>query len=458
MIGETFGNYRLVLRLGSGAMGTVFLGEHERIARRAAVKVLSPEFAENADILRRFFAEARATSLIDHPAIVEVFDCGVHPDGRRPYIVMEYLRGETLAAYLGRTGPLAWQEACAIAQQLADALAAAHRRRIVHRDVKPANVMRIVDAGAGSAGGAAAIKVLDFGIAKLLHDTLSGVRTHPGKLLGTPEYMAPEQASGEGPIDERTDIYALGCVLYEMVCGQPPFAAKSLSDLVLAHRWREAPVASSLAELPPALDRLIARMLSKPPPDRPPSMTAVVEGLREVVAPPSPVAAIHPAEAPTVPAVEPAWRRSRARRWPLWRLAFAGALAAVAAAGLTWQMTGRSREGRDPGLAAPAAPQRPITSALPQMLESVSAAPLPPPPLSRPPVSPTVSPPPLLEEAPAETASAPVPAETPPARAASRPRSAAGGSPAIRQPAAVPPRARAGRRPPEVDADGIVDL
>src|SRR6516165_3430332 len=112
MIGETFGNYRLVLRLGSGAMGTVFLGEHERIARRAAVKVLSPEFAENADILRRFFAEARATSLIDHPAIVEVFDCGVHPDGRRPYIVMEYLRGETLAAYLGRTGPLAWQEAC----------------------------------------------------------------------------------------------------------------------------------------------------------------------------------------------------------------------------------------------------------------------------------------------------------------------------------------------------------
>src|SRR5256885_13141401 len=115
MLGETFGNYRLVRRIGSGTMGTVFLGEHERIVRRAAIKILGPELALAADLLDRFFDEARATSLIQHPAIVEILDCGIHPDGRRPYIAMEYLEGETLAAQLERCGPLGWRDACRIA-------------------------------------------------------------------------------------------------------------------------------------------------------------------------------------------------------------------------------------------------------------------------------------------------------------------------------------------------------
>ena len=244
MIGETFGNYRIVRRLGSGAMGTVFLGEHERIARSAAIKVLAPEFAVNPELLGRFVDEARATSLIHHPAIVEILDCGVHPGGQ-PYITMEYLEGETLAAILERAGAIPWSEACVWAAQIADGLGAAHRHRIVHRDVKPANVMRLADREAApGALPAPLIKVLDFGVAKLLHDSQSGARTHPGKLLGTPEYMAPEQCGGEGAIDARTDIYALGCVLYELVSGNPPFPVDNLNDLIVAHRWREPPAAA----------------------------------------------------------------------------------------------------------------------------------------------------------------------------------------------------------------------
>jgi serine/threonine-protein kinase len=283
MIGETFGNYRIVRRLGSGAMGTVFLGEHERIARSAAIKVLAPEFAVNSEILGRFFDEARATSLIRHPAIVEILDCGVHPSGQ-PYITMEYLEGQTLAEVLERVGAIPWPQACAVAIQIAGGLGAAHRHRIVHRDVKPANVMRRDDPEAPpDVGPAPRIKVLDFGVAKLLQDSRSGVRTHPGKLLGTPEYMSPEQCGGEGTIDARTDIYALGCVLYEMVSGNPPFPVDNLNDVIVAHRWREPPAAASAADVPLALDRLIARMLAKRQEHRPAGMDEVARGLSEVL-------------------------------------------------------------------------------------------------------------------------------------------------------------------------------
>jgi len=279
MIGETFVNYKIVSRLGSGAMGIVFLGEHERIARRAAIKILAPEFAENAEILERFFTEARATSLIRHPAIVEVLDCGVLPGGRQPYIVMEYLHGETLAAHLERTGVLPWPRACATVRQLAEGLGAAHRHGIVHRDVKPANIMLIADP-ATPAAPATQVKLLDFGVAKLLHDTPFVARPVPGKLLGTPRYMAPEQYGGEEGIDARTDIYALGCVLFEMICGQPPFLDPSLSQLIHAHRWRNAPSASSYVALPSSLDRLIDSMLAKRPANRPADMAEVAEALR----------------------------------------------------------------------------------------------------------------------------------------------------------------------------------
>jgi len=283
MLGETFGNYKIVRRLGSGAMGTVFLGEHERIVRSAAIKVLAPEFAVNPEILGRFFDEAHATSLIHHPTIVEIIDCGVHPSGQ-PYITMEYLEGETLAELLERDLAVPWREACTLAVQVAEGLDAAHRHRIVHRDVKPANIMRLTERQA-TPGGAPAplIKVLDFGVAKLLHDSQSGARTHPGKLLGTPEYMAPEQCGGDGAVDARTDIYALGCVLYEMVAGNPPFPVDNLNDLIVAHRWREPPAAASEADIPLGLDRLIARLLAKRQADRPPNMESVARALHDVL-------------------------------------------------------------------------------------------------------------------------------------------------------------------------------
>lgn len=300
MIGETFGNYRLVRQLGSGTMGTVFLGEHERIARRAAVKILAPELAVAPDLLGRFFEEARATSLIQHPAIVEVLDCGVHADGRRPYIAMEYLEGETLAAQLGRCGRLDWRDACGIARQIAQALGAAHRHGIVHRDVKPANVMRLGPDAPPPAGAAPrAIKLLDFGIAKLLYDAKSKARTSPGGLLGTPEYMAPEQCGGKGSIDGRADVYALGCVLFEMVCGRLPFQDEMIGDLLSAHRWRQAPPASAFAEVPRALDRLIAGMLAKHPQDRPPDMPHVADALAEVLAPSAATAIVPRSDART---------------------------------------------------------------------------------------------------------------------------------------------------------------
>jgi serine/threonine-protein kinase len=210
---------------------------------------------------------------------------------------MEYLEGETLAELLEREGAVPWRQACEMASQIADGLGAAHRHRIVHRDVKPANVMRLDAPEAPGVASAPVIKVLDFGVAKLLQESQLGARTHPGKLLGTPEYMAPEQCGGEGTVDARTDIYALGCVLYEMVSGNPPFPVETLNDLIVAHRWREPPAAASAADVPLALDRLIARMLAKRQEDRPPNMDGVARALRDVLGRPDEITV---AAAPTV--------------------------------------------------------------------------------------------------------------------------------------------------------------
>jgi serine/threonine-protein kinase len=281
MPAETFGNYRVVSKVGSGGMGTVFLAEHERISRRAAIKVLAAELADNQDILRRFFNEARATSLIQHPGIVEVLDCGVHEPSGRPYIVMEYLEGETLAALLRRAGRMSWERACERAREIAEALRVAHQHGIVHRDLKPENVFLVAG---GEPGARAVLKVLDFGVAKLLHESQSVSRTHPGKLLGTPEYMAPEQCGGPGAVDERTDIYALGCLLFELLCGEPPFTERTLAELAVAHLSRAAPPASSRAPFVPApLDRLIARMLAKRAADRPRDMGDVAQALAAIL-------------------------------------------------------------------------------------------------------------------------------------------------------------------------------
>jgi eukaryotic-like serine/threonine-protein kinase len=279
MTGETLGNYDVLATVGKGAMGEVFLAQHQRIARRTAIKVLAPELTKNPEAVRRFFNEARATSLIRHAGIVEVFDCDVDAHGRA-YIVMEYLEGETLGAYLGRTGPLHWPTACTVGRQIADAVGAAHGSGIVHRDLKPENIFLCRSEGRAPSA-AIAVKVLDFGIAKLLFADDGADRiTRNGVLLGTPRYISPEQCYGAAEVDQRTDVYSLGCIIFEMIVGVPPFTGEGLQALMAAHMFLPPPALSARVPAIPAwLDQLVGRMLAKKPDERPTSMTEVARVL-----------------------------------------------------------------------------------------------------------------------------------------------------------------------------------
>jgi serine/threonine protein kinase len=277
MIGRTIGTYTLVEKLGQGGMGEVYLAEHRRIGRRAAIKFLLPAFSKDADVVTRFFNEARAASVIKHPGIVEIYDCDVVDE--EAYIVMEYLEGESLATTLRRTGALA-NEPIAIAAvvgQIASALAAAHRKQIIHRDLKPENIFLSVEE---SARAPFVVKILDFGIAKLTAPGGGGSNTRTGGLLGTPVYMSPEQCRGLSTIDHRADIYALGCVLFEMATGRHVFVKDAAGDLLVAHIIETAPRISAFRpEVPSWMDDLAVRMLAKGPDDRPSSMDEIVSAV-----------------------------------------------------------------------------------------------------------------------------------------------------------------------------------
>jgi len=279
MIGERFGSFKAVARLGEGGVGEVFLAEHQHIQRRVAIKVLMRELTQDPDTVRRFFTEARATSLIRHPSIVEVFDCDVHPNGRA-YIIMEFLEGETVGRRLEREGSMSWSHACHLVHLVADAIGAAHDKGIVHRDLKPENVFLVSGQRTPLPSAPAGLKVLDFGLAKLLGgDTAGGRATAAGSVIGSPTYMSPEQCSG-GQIDFRSDVYSLGCMLFEMIVGDPPFGGARMRDLLAAHRFQSPPLlASFVPGVPPWLDRLVARMLAKDPAERPQTMREIVKVL-----------------------------------------------------------------------------------------------------------------------------------------------------------------------------------
>jgi eukaryotic-like serine/threonine-protein kinase len=277
--GDSLGPYTIVRRLGGGAMGEVFQARHRHMARDVAIKVLKAELSQDADVVNRFFTEARATAAVRHAGIVEIFDCDLHRSGRA-FIVMEYLVGEDLAHRLARAGGFVGDLPTlrSIGRQLASALAAAHGVGIVHRDLKPENVFLVGQ-------GAPTVKVVDFGIAKLLFADGDHSQTRTGNILGTPLYMSPEQARGAKTIDHRADIYALGCVLFEMLTGRPPFMRKGPAEVIVAHLHEPAPRASSLeASVPSALDDLVASMMAKAPDDRPPTMTDVLARLAEPAA------------------------------------------------------------------------------------------------------------------------------------------------------------------------------
>ncbi|HXI56153.1 MAG TPA: protein kinase [Polyangia bacterium] len=288
MVGETLGSYRIVGKIGEGGMGAVYQAEHALIGRRAAIKVLLPELSSRADVVRRFFNEARAIANLNHPAIIDIFDFGFHSDGSG-YIVMELLEGESLGARLKRVGHLEGAVAVRLTRQIAAAMSMAHNHGVIHRDLKPDNLFLVPDR-TGAPGEV--IKILDFGVAKLASagsaDGGPGV-TSTGTVLGTPLYMAPEQCRGAGLVDARADIYALGCVAYHMLCGQPPFIYDFPGELIAAHLLETPRALRTLnPSVTPAVEEVILRTLAKRPEDRPQSMQELLEQLERATTAPNP--------------------------------------------------------------------------------------------------------------------------------------------------------------------------
>jgi len=272
MLGRQIGSYEVVSKLGEGGMGVVYLARHGTLGRLAAVKVLLPEFSNNREIVARFFNEARAATAIRHPGIIEVYDFGFLEE-QQAYIIMEYLEGESLGTRL-RRGPLAISAALATTRGIARALQAAHEKAIVHRDLKPDNIFLVPDDDARSGER---VKLLDFGIAKLTPNANEPGQTRTGMVIGTPTYMAPEQCRGD-TVDLRADLYALGCVIYQMLCGQPPFVANASADVLAHHLYFEPQRVSALRpDVPPAVEQLVMALLAKDPAARPASANVVVQ-------------------------------------------------------------------------------------------------------------------------------------------------------------------------------------
>ena len=275
MIGVEVNNFRIVALIGEGAMGAVYRGEHALMRRTVAIKILRREFAENPEVVRRFINEARAANAIRHPQIIDILDVGTLPRLGLPYLMMEHLVGEDLAAHLRRRGRLALGEALFVMAEIGGALAAAHAAGIVHRDLKPDNIFLMKEGR---------LKLLDFGIAKL-RPALAGElsqATASGQVFGTPRYMAPEQWRGiSADVDARTDLYALAIILYELLCGRPPFLNPGFSDMLLLHVSAPPPPPSDFnPAVPPWLDQIILRALAKRKEDRFDSVTAFLEAIR----------------------------------------------------------------------------------------------------------------------------------------------------------------------------------
>lgn len=262
LVGRVIADRYLVLALlGEGGMGRVYLGEHVKMNRQCAIKVMSPTLVNDAESLQRFAREASNAARILHPNVAAVFDYG--ESDKIIYLVMEYVDGESLSTILAREGKLEPRRAIEIARQIADGLHAAHELGIVHRDLKPDNVII-----AHSRSGREIPKVVDFGIAKALTEAPQDALTRSGLVIGTPEYMSPEQLLGD-PVDARADIYSLGCILYQMLTGAAAFSADTREQMI-RRRLHEAPphLREVLPNLPSRLDTLLVHMLARSPADR----------------------------------------------------------------------------------------------------------------------------------------------------------------------------------------------
>jgi serine/threonine protein kinase len=381
------GPYKVMGSLGRGGMAEVFEAEHRHLGQIRALKVLLPEISARPELVDRLLAEARAMARLRHPAIVEVFDCDVLPDGTA-FIAMECLRGEPLRLWQERAGKLAEQPmlAAAIVGRIGEGLAFAHQQGVVHRDLKPENILLVPDP---REKGAFAVKILDFGVAKMLRDERPRTPTLDGCVIGTPVCMAPEQWRPGAEIDHRADIYALGCLFFETLCGRPPFLETDDVQIMHAHLEATPPSVRALeANLPAGFDGLISRMLAKAPEDRPQTVEEVLVDLEALIGlersrwgsllrtPPGwPAVAPETAARSTQPALSavpsvpraPSRSRSLASRWdragrdPRTRLALFGCLGMLATSAVVGALLLRSKEGSatsPPVVAAAPSPAR----------------------------------------------------------------------------------------------------
>ena len=253
-------------------MGAVYLGQHPEIRSKVAVKVLHEKYVANTELVRRFLNEARAVNEVDHPGLVRIHDCG-ELEGVGAYLVMEYLDGRTLRDLLMKEQPLSLDQCRCLLVQLASVLDAVHGRGIVHRDLKPENVMLVDDP---AVEGGQRIKVLDFGIAKLRRSMLAEqVQTQTGMLIGTPQYMSPEQCLDSKNVDQRSDIYSMGCIAYEMVCGRSPYVATTLYELAEQHKSAPPTPSELNRAVPVRLNQVLLRALAYNREDRFSSITAM---------------------------------------------------------------------------------------------------------------------------------------------------------------------------------------
>jgi serine/threonine-protein kinase len=269
---EIKGRYRILSRLGQGGMGSVYLAEQKSVRRKVALKILKQDLLQDDAHVARFRLEARLTGNLDHRNIPRVYDFDQTEDGSL-FIVMEFIEGHTLTALIGERGSLEPGRALRLGRQVAEGLQAAHRKGVVHRDIKPDNIM--IETGD-------VVKVMDFGVARL-RESENARLTQVGLMVGTPQYMAPEQIEG-GEVTERTDIYALGIVLYEMLTGEVPFKAKTPAAVIVQKLQQPPPRPRALrGDIPAAIEALVLQMMEADPARRPNDLSEVVLRLRALV-------------------------------------------------------------------------------------------------------------------------------------------------------------------------------
>jgi len=344
-VGRELCGYRIKRKLAEGGMGVVLEGEHAKIGRRGAIKILKRELCASEEVVERFYQEARAVNAIRHDNIVDIYDFGRDDDGR-VFFVMEYLEGEPLSSRIKRGG-LTWSEAYPILAQTLRALRAAHDKGFVHRDLKPDNIwLKTTSKGVS-------VKLLDFGIAKLVGGDEKLTQT--GSIMGTPHYMSPEQINGSATVDRRTDLYALGVIAYEMFAGVTPFVGATMQAILTGHLFTEPPPLPDVPSdrgVPAAMAEIIDRLLAKDPQARYQTAGDVLAALDDARTNLTPTVVGHRPQAPLAPA---AARRSK--RWP----AVAGVVVVAGAVAGFWA----TRGAREPAPVAAMSAPPPVKPAAP---------------------------------------------------------------------------------------------